>query len=1429
MKIDTKIFRKTLVILIIILFVGTSITPAISGIENRDKTSVDQIVKPEIKSNENIIKTDVLIQDSDISGIKINNIVNVDELTIEEIISDSIIYHKVSIPGYFYTSEVGKPQVPMKNTMIAIPDGVNITVNVLHSNYTTLGGYNIYPVPEQVVKEDSNGLEYVDEEFFINETFYSTNSCYPESLVKLDGISNIRDQRVAQVSFQPVQYNSVTGELRVYSFLQVKLVYSGPVDSENVCKNVGPYASIFSKNVKNYDDSKIISSSQTDGQGRTQGVVSYPSDLSDHGNSADYLIITSDYFYNPAKQDFENGTLDNRLNELAHWRAEYNGFDVAVVSVNDSFIGGNVDINIKSFIKHVYYNWSAPHMDDNHVGYILLVGDTPYVTFHITTVGGGAVYDGGYACIDVGDIIPDIMIGRFSVDDYDELDVIADKTIQYEQNPVPGDWRKKILNARGSFSQFPWYQDTKRFLELGGWNVFEVFKLEGGDYLDHLYAIVNNIKNGRGIVTYCGHGTRDKWEIFHKNSVSMLNNGYKLPIIYSLACSTGRFQGTPDCLGEAFLNTPDEGAVAFWGASAPALTTHFAYADFLFKSIFENFEYILGKIIIEGSIQFGPNEVFNLLGDPALDLSGSLAHPEKPDLAISHLNISIDTWELMFPFENFNCTIHATIHNIGGGVAENVDVQFRVVDQDYNELYIIDNYTVTIPPSGQITLSQQHDLSLEYIDKYLVVQIDYDNLINESYELNNQAGIPIDNDVIYVDDDAASGWYDNTHFMSIQEAVDIADEGQTIIVWDGFYQENIIIDKTISLIGRDKEDTVIDGGGNDNVIKIINADNVTVRGFRIQNGESSYYGGGIRIYTSDYVNITGNTIINNSWSGIRLEWGSSHNTITDNIIKNNTEYGINFVSIHDSIISENTIENNNFGMHILGSSANNIITKNSILNNYYYGIRISDSDNNNIYYNSFINNNHCNNQAYETGRVNSRDNGYPDGGNYWDDFDEPSEGAFDKFQGENQDLEGFDGIIDLGLPDGGLNPYFISGGGGGMDQYPLTHPFFLYVSAGGPYFGFIGDDVEFVGFANNGIQPYVWLWDFGDGNTSELQNPTHRYSIASNYTVTLTVTDSANPPNVAIDTTTAEITIPELVADANGPYEGYVDEEIEFHGSASGGIPPYSWLWDFGDGNMSEYQNSSNIFNAADTYTVTLTVTDSANPPNLATDVTTATITDIIPPTITITKPEKAIYINNRKIMPFFVTIIIGNIDIEVDASDDNEVDRVEFYIDNEYVGNDTMAPYSWNWDEQTPLRFRHTIIVIAYDSAGNSKSDEIIVWKFNSIQQYLKNKMIVENQMRISQNKMEETLDEDGFSSSNIESLPPSQDVIIQDICKNDDVLPPRIDENLKLPSINNEVDFELISTFLDNKEDIVEDLKEQEIDEDLVKNYRTRLPWRK
>lgn len=194
---------------------------------------------------------------------------------------------------------------------------------------------------------------------------------------------------------------------------------------------------------------------------------------------------------------------------------------------------------------------------------------------------------------------------------------------------------------------------------------------------------------------------------------------------------------------------------------------------------------------------------------------------------------------------------------------------------------------------------------------------------------------------IIVDDDGLAD------FKSIQDAINISSDGYTVSVKNGFYSENLIVDKKINLVGENKEKTIIDGGKNKDAVNVI-IEGVNINNFTIQNSGSSGGDCGIEIH-SNY-SIINNNIIKDCTIGINLR-DSKDNNIVNNTILSNKDYGIYLHNSIDNLITENKIYGNRWGVFVYRSSNNNYITKNSIVLNSHYGIWISWAFGNSVEYN----------------------------------------------------------------------------------------------------------------------------------------------------------------------------------------------------------------------------------------------------------------------------------------------------------------------------------------------------------------------------------------------------------------------------------------------------------------------------------------------
>jgi parallel beta-helix repeat protein len=163
-------------------------------------------------------------------------------------------------------------------------------------------------------------------------------------------------------------------------------------------------------------------------------------------------------------------------------------------------------------------------------------------------------------------------------------------------------------------------------------------------------------------------------------------------------------------------------------------------------------------------------------------------------------------------------------------------------------------------------------------------------------------------------------------YASIQAAIDKANPGDIIQVSSGTYHENLFINKTLTLIGEDKANTIIVGNGCESSVIQVNLTTVNISGFAITNG--TY---GIMLETCNGSIIRDNNISGYT-AGIWL-YNSYNNTVTDNLLSESGCWIGLLLCGHssDNIILRNTIENKTIGIELTGW--NNLIYHNNFINN----------------------------------------------------------------------------------------------------------------------------------------------------------------------------------------------------------------------------------------------------------------------------------------------------------------------------------------------------------------------------------------------------------------------------------------------------------------------------------------------------------------
>jgi hypothetical protein len=367
---------------------------------------------------------------------------------------------------------------------------------------------------------------------------------------------------------------------------------------------------------------------------------SYPEPKLAPALAAAYQALILNYEYNPAAKPqglliITPNSFYNAVLPLADWK-EKKGWKVTVATLSQT---GNTTAAIKNYIADAYHNWTPPPE------YVILVGDKdslPAFSLNANPT------DHPYTTLDPGDFFSELLVGRLSVANVNDLNTVVAKILGYEKNPYTTDtaWYKRGLMVGANYpSNMTTPVPMKRWVR-------EKMLAHGFNQIDTVYyppvsngvaLITNAVNQGVSFVNYRGGlATWGGWDYpsFYNADVQGLANGWKLPVVTSIVCLTGNFNAEP-CFGESWLRagnpvTP-KGAVGFFGATPP--TTHSPWNNCLDAGMYwglleENIHYF-GPMTYRGKLEVYANfpletspdsgsefyfNAYNLLGDPSLEI-----------------------------------------------------------------------------------------------------------------------------------------------------------------------------------------------------------------------------------------------------------------------------------------------------------------------------------------------------------------------------------------------------------------------------------------------------------------------------------------------------------------------------------------------------------------------------------------------------------------------------------------------------------------------------------------------------------------------------------------------------------------------------------------------------------------------------------------
>lgn len=508
------------------------------------------------------------------TGAKVSNI-NIDIET----------YQYLTIDGFSKLQTVGLPALPSNNDIIALPDNSSVSIELTNSHFKEFNGYNIHPA--LMPASDTEGAP--EPEFEINKTVYNTDAFFPENPVEIAYTYKVRGIEVAVIRVCPVQFNPVSGTIRVFTDLSYRAHYNSPTNSFD---NIGNNNSLHFTNI--FKNTVLNSKNIPDGKS---------TELNTENGAKNYIIVSHPEY-------------ESQVNQLAEWKRQL-GYSVEVISIS-----GLSSTQIKSEIQSRYDNW------DPKPDFVLLFGDHdgPFAIPGKICIdpfyGESFATDLYYVCMDgVDDWHPDMAHGRISVTNTDEAQVVVDKIINYEKSPVVNsafytnglscaqyqddnndgfadrrfchtaeEIRDYLQNQQGYSAQRIYYSSTTAsvsglrynngYYSSGQLLPAEIrsgsFSWNGGST-----EITSSINSGKFFVFHRDHGYvgGSGWAhpYYTTSTLTNLNNGNLLPVVFSINCHTGEYQQA-NCFAEKFLRMENKGAV---GIVAAAYYSFSGYNDAL--------------------------------------------------------------------------------------------------------------------------------------------------------------------------------------------------------------------------------------------------------------------------------------------------------------------------------------------------------------------------------------------------------------------------------------------------------------------------------------------------------------------------------------------------------------------------------------------------------------------------------------------------------------------------------------------------------------------------------------------------------------------------------------------------------------------------------------------------------------------------------
>jgi len=506
---------------------------------------------------------------------------------------------RVGWPGAAVAGEIGAPALPVVRRLIIAPPGARVVVEAQPGEPTVVDvrvigrhprGVTLQVMPVQAPVPKIPGA-WEQAPFDFDESAYRVDRDQPDERAVVQELGTVRGQRLLLLEVRPLAYNPVAQRLTWWSRIEVRVRFE---DGRAYDTPLRPLPGLRHT---------VLNPELLPGEGIAGKLNREPL----------YLIVVPDVFV-PAIWEFEvaKRTQGYRVNR----------YEVPA---------GTRKQQIWDYLHSLYQNpETAPD-------YILLVGDTDTISHWRGLGKDSPPTDLPYACLDSPkDWLPDVALGRFPARSEEQLGILVDKTLSFEEGRLADPNYKSRAAFLASKSAYTISEGTHNYC-------IKTHMEPNGYVCDRLYSHTNKatrqqvsdaLDNGRLLCIYSGHGNKYAWTDgppFKPRHIHHLTNQYIYPWVCSFACLTGRYS-SPECFMETWVLTRDRGSVASWGSS---VTSYWTEDDVLQRRLFDILyhDYVrqlgplfnLTKMVYAAQMGAGPVtrryfEMYNLMGDPSLPI-----------------------------------------------------------------------------------------------------------------------------------------------------------------------------------------------------------------------------------------------------------------------------------------------------------------------------------------------------------------------------------------------------------------------------------------------------------------------------------------------------------------------------------------------------------------------------------------------------------------------------------------------------------------------------------------------------------------------------------------------------------------------------------------------------------------------------------------